>query len=1398
MPSQSNPNTLGIDPDLLDNSAGFAPQSDLDSPFANLPSTASNSPAPPDDPLGMKPGAARVNRLGTEKGDRFLDIASPDGYPYYQGSGAYSVGYTTNLDRDIAIAHHNNNGDLNWQYQYGGVGDDVANAIALEYYSSSDFWVTGYSDGDFAGAGFGGKDVWVGRFSPDGDIANPSLVKWGSAGDDVANAIASAISGGGTYVVGYTTGDLVGTNEGGKDAWVARFSKNGDLQWTYKIGTLGDDVATSIAVNEFGMAFVTGYSTNTGQNNNLAHEPSNAWVFALRNDGAYLWHQQMVGGDTKAYDIALSNVVGNVLITGSTTGNLDGANSGGMDVWAAYYHQGELAWIEQFGTTGDDISYDIILKESEFHLAGYTKGSMAGRTVGGKDAWLAQYDFTDPSQPEWIQQLGTAGDDVATGIAVNYDGDRYFLVGYSDGQLGNHENYGPDPIGGSQSEDMWMALYSPINQAPDSLLFRLDRPGYQQQNTLELYGEVEDPDTIYDISHIEFSLVQSDGTEIVLPEVTAIHSLDWQNKRGQFTHYFNLNHYGLEQGEYILRGMARDRAGHTNGATFEQSFRILSPLTNQAPEGLEVRLKEAGQTLIPGQTIEVEYGRVFDGDGTSNLTRIAFELIDPDGNLIQLPDATQIYTESGDRDDPYARFDYRVELPRDLQRSGQYILKATAYDGSGTMSLPFETAIDIDMNRNFSYDLNFNLNRSNYKAYEMISLQNVRLHHPDGIDKIEFVQFFLRDSNNTEIALDKVTQWTHLGDFEGELDYNINLEALGLQAGNYELFARAYDIHGRTDNYSNTQSFFVQTNPNPEISLEFKLAQSRSEYKHTEIVSISDGRIYHSEGIEDIDRIDFRLFHSYSERSGRVFEYIDIPDVAELNLQGIFDATFEYDVDLSQYDLEVNKEYSLVAIAYDELGYSSSLRSHKFYLRENRAPMGISFGLENSYLSTGMIEINDGIIHDPNGSADLDRIDFELQDANGTILDLPDVLNFTPHPTTYEEASFLHNINLGNYNLDPGSYTLIATGYDIDGAKGGSLEKQFEILSSNSSPVSLRFSLDKIDYKPTEILQIKNGWVSDPDGAQDIINIRYDLLMENGTVVASNAIDNLTAASWNPLWASFGGNINLSALNLIDGTYKIAAIAYDIANTTSNLFERSFTITTPPLNFAPHNLTFSLDRSTYTPTETLKLKNGWISDGDGAEDIESVSFKLVDRNGSEIDLGAIADFSIASWSPEWASFTGNFDLSRYNLTDGNYTLIGMARDKSGGESQTLSRAFTIETPQTNNIAPTNLQFGLSGNTFSSGNTLEITNGWISDEDGNSDLAGVEFELVAEDGTIISLEDSFDLTAATWDWSNQWSSFRHSIDFSVLGLTSGVYTIRGKAYDRAGDYSNTFSRSFTFI
>ena len=122
---------------------------------------------------------------------------------------------------------------------------------------------------------------------------------------------------------------------------------------------------------------------------------------------------------------------GNVYLTGTTSGSLEGDSQGGFDVWAAKYdRQGQELWRQQFGSSGGDRSYGIeIDNEDNVYLTGQTNGNLFGdRNSPESDAWVAKLNGSNGEQI-WGRQYGidtTGGNSNGSfDLAVDGEGDVY-------------------------------------------------------------------------------------------------------------------------------------------------------------------------------------------------------------------------------------------------------------------------------------------------------------------------------------------------------------------------------------------------------------------------------------------------------------------------------------------------------------------------------------------------------------------------------------------------------------------------------------------------------------------------------------------------------------------------------------------------------------------------------------------------------------------------------------------------------------------------------------------------------------------------------------------------------------------------------------------------------------
>jgi hypothetical protein len=170
-----------------------------------------------------------------------------------------------------------------------------------------------------------GKPVYAKRFGPGLDIGIVSAM--GFAG---ANALAVTADGSAMLVAGFSgTVDLGGSSvmsNGDKDILVAKLDPMGARLWSKSFGDVGDQVATSVAVDSFGNAVVSGKFTGTlsfGGAGQTLYGGTNKRVFVAKlngQDGTPLWAMGSNGTSTAAESVVATDAVGEVSLGGSMTG----------------------------------------------------------------------------------------------------------------------------------------------------------------------------------------------------------------------------------------------------------------------------------------------------------------------------------------------------------------------------------------------------------------------------------------------------------------------------------------------------------------------------------------------------------------------------------------------------------------------------------------------------------------------------------------------------------------------------------------------------------------------------------------------------------------------------------------------------------------------------------------------------------------------------------------------------------------------------------------------------------------------------------------------------------------------------------------------------------------------
>lgn len=234
---------------------------------------------------------------------------------------------------------------------------------------------------------------------------------------------------GNVLITGTTTGSLETgkPNAGSYDFFLARFSAaTGDLLWTRQYGGPSLDVASGIAIDGSGGVFITGETQGALQPGVANAGSLDAFLVKVKaTTGDQLWVRQFgSAGQDRPASVAVDNT-GNAFVTGYTDGNLAGAIGGNDGFLAAYSPGGDKISLVQFGTSAFDTPTGVAVDGSgSVFVAGYTTGSFPGQeNAGSSDIFLAKFNRNGDNQ--WVEQLGTSQLDQARDVTVDASGNVY-------------------------------------------------------------------------------------------------------------------------------------------------------------------------------------------------------------------------------------------------------------------------------------------------------------------------------------------------------------------------------------------------------------------------------------------------------------------------------------------------------------------------------------------------------------------------------------------------------------------------------------------------------------------------------------------------------------------------------------------------------------------------------------------------------------------------------------------------------------------------------------------------------------------------------------------------------------------------------------------------------------
>lgn len=246
-------------------------------------------------------------------------------------------------------------------------------------------------------------------------------------------------------------------NRGQWDAYLARYSAEGEELWLREFGSNGDDYASDVAADNQGGIYVVGALNGVELNDPflrqtdwyLARYSATGDLLSLVNDRGGDSDQAtgvVAGLDGSAYLIGVSDVIDEqgVWPEVSTEGFIKKIST-----------SGDVLWSEAIGFAPDVIPVDVALApEGGVFMAGYTAGAFEGSLGRRLDGFIAKY--SPDGEELWAQVIGSDRRDRVKSLAIDDEGAIYVAGTRSDtGESENDSNEAFLAKFNSLGEQLW-------------------------------------------------------------------------------------------------------------------------------------------------------------------------------------------------------------------------------------------------------------------------------------------------------------------------------------------------------------------------------------------------------------------------------------------------------------------------------------------------------------------------------------------------------------------------------------------------------------------------------------------------------------------------------------------------------------------------------------------------------------------------------------------------------------------------------------------------------------------------------------------------------------------------------------------------------------------------------
>jgi hypothetical protein len=337
-----------------------------------------------------------------------------------------------------------------WLNRGGGTGNESSNALTVD---NSGF-VT--ATGEFSGSitigtttitSAGGTDMFMVRYNSLGVIQ--FIKRVGGSANETGLAIASDGSDN-IFVCGTFDGNTVIegvalTSKGGKDIYIAKYSKYGDFIWVKAAGGPGNETVHNMIADPSGNAVLIGSfeGTATFNTTNITSAGGKDIFIVKYTSGGLIGFMTKSGGplDDEGKGV-VADATGNLYVTGYFSGGVNfgttplTSNSDSKDIFLAKLDAfGLYLWASKAGSAEAEEANQVGVDGSgNVYIAGSIRGAaqfgpLVYVSVGEEDIILAKY--SPAGAVTWVKQYGAALSDKAYSLRVTPSGSCYVTGTYT-------------------------------------------------------------------------------------------------------------------------------------------------------------------------------------------------------------------------------------------------------------------------------------------------------------------------------------------------------------------------------------------------------------------------------------------------------------------------------------------------------------------------------------------------------------------------------------------------------------------------------------------------------------------------------------------------------------------------------------------------------------------------------------------------------------------------------------------------------------------------------------------------------------------------------------------------------------------------------------------------------